>query len=265
MINELTSVKYSVGGGDIYFSPEGFLGQLKRIESGSVDCAVTDPAYWTLDKHRSIGTTTRLGGHRDADKRSGWFGTINEDDMIVLIDEIYRVLKQDSHCWMMCDGQTLPYITGYAIHGQGHGFKYFKPYPVLKRASNGGYKQGMGYHGRCSHEYVVLLEKGRRRFSDENWPDVFEAVWNGGAETKCFTPDGKPYPTAKPLSLFKRWIELSTSPGDVVIDPFLGSGTTAMACIESGRRFIGIDNMRYAVDTSIARIKHSQENPVLVL
>lgn len=252
------SWSWNLPNGAIHYDDEGMM--FHSIESASVDCVVTDPAYWTLDKWRNMGTTTRLGGNRDKDKQTGWFDTIDRDGLVELIDECSRVLKKDAHCWMMCDGQTLPYVTGYVLHGDCHDFKYFKPFPVIKRAASGGYKQGMGYHGRCSHEYVVLLEKGRRRFNDENWPDVFECVWNGDAQTKPFTPDGKPYPTAKPMELFKRWIELSTSKNEIVLDPFMGSGTAVVAAQQTGRRFIGMDKSPYAIETTFNRLRAETGN-----
>lgn len=142
----------------------------------------------------------------------------------------------------------MPLLCGYVREGET-GFGYCKPYPVLKRAATGGYRAGMGYHGRSSHEYVVLCEKGRRRFTEENWPDVFEAVWTGDAESRAFTPDGGKYPTAKPVSLFARWIELSTREGETVLDPFAGSGTTGAAALMTQRRAICIDSSGPAIET----------------
>lgn len=46
---------------------------LPQMPAGSVHCVVTDAAYWTLEQHRKIGTTTRLRGHRDETKRGRWF------------------------------------------------------------------------------------------------------------------------------------------------------------------------------------------------
>lgn len=257
VVRGVESWSFHLPEGDLHFDEAHYGRQF--LEAGSVDCIVTDPAYWTLDKWRSVGTTTRLGGARKAEDRdeSRWFKTITADELLELIDEFSRLLKKNSHAWVMCDGETLGYVLKYARENYkvSHEFNYYKPFPVIKRAATGGYKQGMGYHGRCSHEYVVLLEKGRRRFNDENWPDVFEIEWNGGSESKAFTPDNKPYPTAKPVSLFRRWIELSTIPGETVYDPFLGSGTTAVAAVQSGRRFVGIDVSAAAVVTTARRIQ----------
>lgn len=49
------------------------------------------------------------------------------------------------------------------------------------------------------------------------------------------------HPTQKPVALLRRMIECCTNPGDLVLDPFMGSGSTGVACIETGRRFVGIE------------------------
>lgn len=250
------SWSFNLPDGDIHFDDSGQM--MHSIESKSVDCVITDPAYWTLEKWRNVGTTTRLGGGLKAENRdeSKWFKVIQPDELVELIDECSRVLTKDSHCWMMCDGSTLGYILAHGVAGYkvSHEFNYIKPYPVLKKAKTGGYRAGLGYHGRGAHEFVVLLEKGRRKFTDENWPDVFECEWNGDSETRPFTSNGKPYPTAKPLAFFKRLIELSTNEGETVLDPFMGSGTTVVAASQTGRRFIGMDISPDAVLTTCRRL-----------
>jgi site-specific DNA-methyltransferase (adenine-specific) len=67
-------------------------------------------------------------------------------------------------------------------------------------------------------------------------------------------PPGK-HPTPKPVELFRRCIVNSSDPGDLVLDPFLGSGTTAVACILTGRRFIDVEIDTAYVDLACARIE----------
>ena len=59
----------------------------------------------------------------------------------------------------------------------------------------------------------------------------------------------------KPLNMMKKVIQRHTMEGDVVIDPFMGSGTTAIACVQAGRRFIGIEKDPDYFAASVARIK----------
>ena len=236
------------------------LEEMQKFPDGSFSCVCVDPPYWTLDIHRSVGTTTRLGGglkgDSDPDK---FFPTIGHDYLVHCIQEFDRLLPKNAHCWIMCDHLTQVYILGFVREARrraegGTDFTYSKLYPVLKRTENGaGYKQGLGYHGRGSHEYAVLLEKGRRKFSDSNWPDVFEYPWIGAKESQAFTPDGKPYPTAKPVALYERLITLSTTPGERVLDPFAGSGAAGQAAKNTGRDATLIDIGNRSIKTMTNR------------
>lgn len=76
--------------------------------------------------------------------------------------------------------------------------------------------------------------------------------------------DGKiDHPTPKPSELFKWCIQKYTKPGDLVLDPYMGSGTTAVACIELGRRFIGIERESKYVKLARERIKALEMKPQL--
>lgn len=154
---------------------------MASLESGSIHEIVTDPPYESLNRWRAVGTTTRLhgGGRAEPDSRAGWFETISNEDLFHVLCEFSRLLPKNGHAWVMADGETMPIICGYVREGDC-GFNYCKPYPVLKLRTDGeGFKPGMGYHGRAAHEYVVLCEKGRRRFTHENWADVFAVPWRG--------------------------------------------------------------------------------------
>lgn len=70
---------------------------------------------------------------------------------------------------------------------------------------------------------------------------------------------GKVHPTEKPLKLFKHFIEISSNEGDVVFDPFLGSGTTAVAAKELNRNFIGIEISQKYCNIAKKRIKALRE------
>ena len=74
------------------------------------------------------------------------------------------------------------------------------------------------------------------------------------------SPTGKEktgYPTQKPLGLLRRIIQASSNPGDLVLDFFAGSGTTGVAAVELGRRFLLVDNNSEAIQVMVERLKDS--------
>ena len=72
-------------------------------------------------------------------------------------------------------------------------------------------------------------------------------------------PRKRIHPTQKPLELFREIIKKHSNPGDLVVDPFLGGGTTALAALEEGRRFAGCDIDPGYVEASKQRIEHLME------
>jgi site-specific DNA-methyltransferase (adenine-specific) len=231
---------------------------LPTFDGGGRVCQaiITDVAYWTLNKWREVGTTTRLGGHRDEDKRSGWFDTIDREDLFILLCEFSRLLPKNGHAWLFADNEVQSVIQGYVREGEA-GFDYVKSYPAIKLRSDGrAPRMGMGYHLKSTHEYLVLCEKGRRSWSKElnNRPDYFMVPWTGDAETRGLTKDGKPYPTAKPWNLYRELIRLSTSEGETILDPFAGSGPLASAALAEKRKAVLVDKSADAIEVIRRRI-----------
>lgn len=85
------------------------------------------------------------------------------------------------------------------------------------------------------------------------WNRTGRSRWNGGGQKGVYTHyigafgTKNPHPTTKPIALMLELVKLFTDPGDIVLDPFCGSGTTGVACIRLGRRFIGVEkDAKYA-------------------
>lgn len=77
---------------------------------------------------------------------------------------------------------------------------------------------------------------------------------------RCPQKDETEHPTEKPVILMDMYIRNSTQPGDIVMDPFMGSGTTAIAAIRAGRRFVGIELDQAWFDVAARRIRREVEN-----
>jgi site-specific DNA-methyltransferase (adenine-specific) len=192
---------------------------LKRLPRESLDLVITDPPYESLEKHRAIGTTTRL--KHSLASSNDWFSIFPNERFPELFKEVQRVLKPDSHFYLFCDQETMFYAKPRAEEA---GFKFWKPLVWDKR------KIGMGYHYRARYEFILFFEKGKRRLNDLGIPDVIECprVMKG-------------YPTEKPVRVSEVLIEQSSERGDLVADPFMGSGSTGVAALSHGRRFLGND------------------------
>ncbi|WP_348728884.1 site-specific DNA-methyltransferase [Rheinheimera texasensis] len=192
---------------------------LATLADASVDLLITDPPYESLEKHRKIGTTTRLKISKSSS--NPWFQIFPNHRFEALLTEIYRVLKNNSHFYLFCDQETMFIVKPIA---EKVGFKFWKPIVWDK------VNIGMGYHYRNRYEFILFFEKGKRKLNDLAVPDVLECkrVMRG-------------YPTEKPLHLLEILISQSSSIGDVVVDPFFGSGSTLLSAQKLSRIPIGCD------------------------
>jgi site-specific DNA-methyltransferase (adenine-specific) len=211
---------------------------LQSLESSSVDLVVTDPPYESLEKHRSVGTTTRLKQSKASSNE--WFDIFPNARFEQLFAEVYRVLKKDSHFYLFCDQETMFAAKPIA---EEVGFRFWKPLVWDKM------KIGMGYHYRARYEFILFFEKGKRKLHNLGVPDVITVprVFRG-------------YPTEKPSEVSKILVEQSTEAGAVVVDPFCGSGSAGVAALGSGRSFAGNDLSETALELSRTRLKESGAN-----
>ncbi|MBE3040567.1 MAG: site-specific DNA-methyltransferase, partial [Chloroflexi bacterium] len=203
-----------------------WLEQAAAEQPESFDCIITDPPYWTLDKWRNIGTTTRLGGHKNKGQQRDemWFPTIDRDDLWEAFCHMGTLLKKNSHAYIFADCEVQAIINGWVREGE-------TPFGYVKNLIWDKQDAGMGYHWRARHEYIVMLEKGKRRLNDLGKPDVLQ----------CKRLQGKHYPTEKPLAIVESLLLNSTKEGDRVLDPFCGSGVVAVACKAHGRSAVCLD------------------------
>lgn len=108
-----------------------------------------------------------------------------------------------------------------------------------------GDRPGVGWEA-----IAILHREGKKR-------------WNGGghhAVWACNVEHGE-HPTQKPLPLLMDWVAKFTDPGETVLDPFMGSGTTGIACMKQARRFIGIEKRADYFDLACRRITNALRQP----
>lgn len=199
---------------------------IKTIPSDSIDCVVTDPPY----RVTSRGNAGNSGGmfKKDINLKGKVFA---ENDVKIqdFASELFRVLKEQTHCYVMCNQINLqPYLNELVSVG-------FKITRVLVW-DKGNKINSQWYMGQV--EFIIFCRKGRAKRVNNCGVSELIAIPNKKTKRK----DGTNYhDTEKPVALMQLLVEQSTMGGDIVLDPFVGIGATAIACLKTGRRFIGFE------------------------
>lgn len=199
---------------------------LKEVPDKSVDLIVTDPPYFLSMGH--------AGSKTNASKSEQLNSNRAYNDLAIctpfykqLFSEYRRVLKEDGSFYFFTDWR------GYAYY-----FPLLNAELPVRNLVVWDKKSGPGSFYSFAHELIVFgTYKGKTKagVGTNIWR---MAAFNSGAKT---TNGEKLHPTQKPVELIAKAIEDSTDPGAVVLDTFMGSGTTALACLRTGRRFIGFE------------------------
>jgi len=205
---------------------------LKSLPSDHADLVITDPPYESLEKHRAVGTTTRLKHSKSSS--NDWFQVFPNNRFPELLNELYRITKPNRHFYLFCDQETMFILKPLA---EATGFRFWKPLIWDKQHI------GMGYHYRSRYEFILFFEKGKRRLNNLGIADIISAARIHGG-----------YPAEKPISLIETLITQSTAKGELVIDPFIGSGSSGVAAIRNSRRFAGNDISPKAIEFALPRL-----------
>ena len=224
---------------------------MKNMPDESVDLVVTDCPYHIVQGGCSNNTVTfkAMGGvlnkQREFENVSKEFvktGKIfkhNEIEFREWIPEIYRLLKQDSHCYIMINGRNLKDLQ---IECEKAGFKFLN----LIVWDKGNQTPNRWYMN--SVEFILFLRKGKAK-----------KINNLGEKNILRVPNiqkgKKTHPTEKPIELMEILLENSSLPQGVVLDPFMGSGSTGVAAVNTGRNFIGIELDNQYFDIAKERIE----------
>lgn len=193
----------------------------KNIPDNSIDLVVTDPPYKVISggKPHKKGQPSGM-----LSKNDGKIFKYNNIKPEVWIPEVYRVLKKGTHCYIMTNTINLEdYLRiarecGFGLHN------------VLSWEKN-NCTPSRWY--MKNGEFTLFLRKGKAKAINNPGSKMIHSFDN--------IIGNKIHPTEKPVELMKFYIENSSSVGDIVLDPFMGSNSTGRACRELDRKFIGIE------------------------
>lgn len=229
---------------------------MKSIPDNSIDLVATDCPYKIVsggcrkipkDGERE---TSGILTHRHKDnKRTDWVDAVRTGKMFANNDiefkdwlpDVYRVLKDKSHCYIMVNSRNLAELQKQAELA-GFKFQNLLMWDKGNVTPNRWYMQGF--------ECILMLRKGGAK-----------NINNLGSSNILKVPNiigNKTHPTEKPIDLMRILIENSTQPNEIVLDPFMGSGSTMIACLNTNRKGIGIELDKHYFDVATKRINEHQ-------
>lgn len=239
-----------------------FLDIAKTIPDESVDCVITDCPYHIVSggislkenpnepkgvfRKRFVSDGTSCSNKwlkKDDEKyiscvKQGKMFEHNDIKFSEWLPEVYRVLKQNTHCYIMINSRNLMKLQQEA-EKVGFDFQNLLVWKKQNCTPSQFYMQNA--------EFILLLRKGKARY-----------INNLGTKTVLDIPNiigNKLHPTEKPVDLMRIMVENSTNENDVVLAPFMGSGSTGIASKITNRDFIGVEIDKIFFDTAKKRIE----------
>ena len=211
---------------------------LKTLDNDSVDLIVSDPPYRVSQHgHSGLGGIfkTKVGEDK---KLNGKLFEHNEVDVNDYAGELYRVLKPDSHCYIMTNDRNLQNFLN-VFTNIGFNFCKLLIWDKQNKITNQYYMNQV--------EYILFMYKGRNKQINNCGTSNLISVNNVKNKTHN-------HPTEKPVELMEILIKNSTNEGDLVLDPFVGVGATPVACQNLKRNFIGCEIDKKYYDTTMERL-----------
>ncbi|MEI7719109.1 MAG: DNA methyltransferase [archaeon] len=184
---------------------------MKSFPKNSVSLIITDPPY---------GDNVAYGfGHKTIKN--------NENPLIncTAMVEMYRILKKNSSLYLFTNWKHYPFLTEFLIR--------YTPFRIRHLIVWKKHNFGLGWAFRHQYELILVLEKGKPKYNLTNFSDVQSA--------SHINHDTQTHPHEKPIDLLEKIIKHSSKEGDLILDPFAGSGSTCKACQRLNRKWIGIE------------------------
>ncbi|MBM7543769.1 site-specific DNA-methyltransferase (adenine-specific) [Weissella beninensis] len=210
---------------------------LKNVPNETFDLIIADPPYFLSNNGFS-----NSGGKRVSVNKGDWDKNDNPEAFYTeFLIQANRVLKNNGTLWIFGTMHNI-YLLGYLL--QKNNWKILNNITWQKTNPAPNLSRRMFTH---STETILWVKKqeGRQKFNYDNLRELNDGkqmkdVWMTSTTSSLEKKFGK-HPTQKPLALLKRIILASTSENDLILDPFLGSGTTAVAAKLLKRKLVGID------------------------
>ena len=195
---------------------------LSALEIESVDAVITDPPYtvYLTSQTKKTPAYKKLHNHK-------WHNTMS------WIKPVYRLTKNGGVLYSFTNDNDISYLR---LMIEGAGYRVYQRLHWIKTNPLPSYTKH-NYRGGVELAFYCVKGDKPNYFAKRTQQELL-GYWmlpivGGNERTE--------HPTQKPLEIIKTWVENSCPPDGLVLDPFMGSGTTGVACVQTGRNFIGIE------------------------
>lgn len=220
---------------------------MRNMPNESIDLIVTDPPY-RVTSRGGMASTTMSGYWVTKKAYSGKIFDHNDIDIDEYLPDFYRILKANAHCYIMCNNFNLPHF--FDVIGKSQ-FKFVKLLVWDKQSKI----CGRYYMGQVEH--IFMLRKGKDKPINNCSSSDLLSFSNFNREKD--KEGNNLHDSIKPVPLMQYLIENSTQEGEIVFDPFIGSGTTAIACLRTRRHYIGCEIDKKYYNITCNRITNEQQ------
>ena len=215
-----------------------WLGDSLDVEISGADLVLSDPPYLLTS-----------GGDTEGGMSGGWREDYNNDGQIVLCEidwsDILRVIERalgpNADAYVFANDKNVRPMLN-AAHAVGLKQHNLLVWDKVSPTPNRWYMKSL--------EFVGYFWKGTARTIND--PSAKQLL-------RASQKDVSKHPTEKPVGLCQVYIENSTDRGGLVVDPFMGSGTTGVAALRAGRRFVGVEKEERWFDVAVDRIRAEVE------
>lgn len=242
----MSSIKREVVIGDCRLLLGDCLGGMSEIDE--CHAVITDPPYSS-----GARTTAQLRGRGGMSRKDEWKEAPLPNDRLSVtgFTWLMRQAGLEAERILVTGGSFLSFID-------------WRQYPTLYGCIESCNLQiinlvvwdkevfGMGNGFRNQHELILHAAKGTPRVFDRSVPNVIGSRRIATSEI---------HPTMKPVGLMEEFVRVCTDRGETIVDPFMGSGTTGVACANLGRSFIGIELDEGYFEAACERIKQAYASP----
>jgi DNA modification methylase len=213
---------------------------MKELDNASIDLIVTDPPYYIEALKEDLSELTIRESSKNCIFNQEWDSNFEDLDeykhfIMQVLKQFKRILKNRGQVYMFFSYHHIDWVIKMI---KDLGFRYYKPLIWYKPDTMGVFPNQYG----CNYEVILWFRNNKKgRGVTLNIGCSQRDVWMINSTNINYRTECGFHPTCKPIKIIRQLIKNGSNENDLILDPFMGSGTTAKACKEINRNYMGFE------------------------